>query len=135
MEGTQVIGHSRSSHQTCSMKKGALRNFTKFTGKHRLQSLFFNKVAGPRPKHLFYRTPLDDCFSHSEDPGALWTLRFRHLSLRYVDSQTLGHSGTRGTLCIRLKRNWKKFDDRKLYMITIKFTLLLTILLFCKYFH
>ena len=76
------------------MKKGALRNFTKFTGKHRLQSLFFNKVAGPRPKHLFYRTPLDDCFSHSEDPGALWTLRFRHLSLRYVDSQTLGHSGT-----------------------------------------
>ena len=27
-------------------KKGALRNFTKFTGKHLCQSLFFNKVAG-----------------------------------------------------------------------------------------
>ena len=24
----------RSSHQRCSMKKGVLRNFTKFTGKH-----------------------------------------------------------------------------------------------------
>ena len=30
-------------------KKGVLRNFTKFTGKHLCQSLFFNKVAGPRP--------------------------------------------------------------------------------------
>ena len=35
----------RSSHQKCSMKKGVLRNFTKFTGKHLCQSLFFNKVA------------------------------------------------------------------------------------------
>ena len=34
----------RSSHQR-SMKKGILRNFVKFTGKHLCQSLFFNKVA------------------------------------------------------------------------------------------
>ena len=27
-------------------KRGVLRNFTKFTGKHLCQSLFFNKVAG-----------------------------------------------------------------------------------------
>ena len=27
-------------------KKGVLRNFTKFTGKHLYQSLFFSKVAG-----------------------------------------------------------------------------------------
>ena len=32
----------RSSHQRCSMKKGVLRNFAKFTGKHLCQSLFFN---------------------------------------------------------------------------------------------
>ena len=31
----------------CCMKKGDLRNFAKFTGKHLRQSLFFNKVAGP----------------------------------------------------------------------------------------
>ena len=29
-------------------KKGVLRNFTKFAGKHQCQSLFFNKVAGVR---------------------------------------------------------------------------------------
>ena len=33
-------------------KKGALRNFAKFTGKHLCQSLFFNKVAGLRPATL-----------------------------------------------------------------------------------
>ena len=33
-------------------KKGVLRNFTNFTGKHRCQSLFFNKVAGLRPANL-----------------------------------------------------------------------------------
>ena len=35
----------RSSHQKCSMKKGILRNFTKFTGKHLCQSFFFKKEA------------------------------------------------------------------------------------------
>ena len=43
---------NRSSHQKCSMKKGVLRNFTKFTGKHLCRSLFFNKVAGLRPATL-----------------------------------------------------------------------------------
>ena len=36
----------RSSHQRYSVKKGALRNFWKFTRTHLCQSLFFNKVAG-----------------------------------------------------------------------------------------
>ena len=31
------------------LKKGALKNFTKFTGKHLYQSLFFNKVTDLRP--------------------------------------------------------------------------------------
>ena len=30
-------------------KKSVLRNFTKLTGKHLRQSLFFNKVVGLRP--------------------------------------------------------------------------------------
>ena len=30
----------------CFVRKGVLRNFAKFTGKHLCQSLFFNKVAG-----------------------------------------------------------------------------------------
>ena len=38
----------KSSDQRCFIKKGVLRNFTKFTGKHLCSSLFFNKVAGLR---------------------------------------------------------------------------------------
>ena len=34
----------RSSHQ-CSVRKGVLRNFAKFTGKHLCRSPFFKKVA------------------------------------------------------------------------------------------
>ena len=33
-------------------KKGVLKNFTEFTGKHLRCSLFFNKVAGLRPENL-----------------------------------------------------------------------------------
>ena len=35
-----------SQHLRCSMEKGVLRDFTKFTKKHLRQSLFFEKVAG-----------------------------------------------------------------------------------------
>ena len=38
----------RSSCSEVFCKKGVLRNFAKFTGKHPYQSLFFNKVAGLR---------------------------------------------------------------------------------------
>ena len=31
----------RSSHQRCTMKKGVLKNFTKFTGQHLCQSLLY----------------------------------------------------------------------------------------------
>ena len=55
------------------MKKVVFRNFTKFTGKHLCQSLFFNKVAGLRHRCFpvnfvkfaiisFYSKLLDDCF-------------------------------------------------------------------------
>ena len=36
----------RSSHWKCSVKKGVLRHFAKFTRKHLCQSLFFN-IVGP----------------------------------------------------------------------------------------
>ena len=39
---------SRSSQQKCSLRKGVLRNFTKFMKKYLCQSLFFNKVIGLR---------------------------------------------------------------------------------------
>ena len=34
-------------------EKGVLRNFTKLTGKHKCQSLFFNKIAGLKPMQLY----------------------------------------------------------------------------------
>ena len=33
----------RSSHQRCFIKRGVIKNFAKFTGKHLCQSLFFKK--------------------------------------------------------------------------------------------
>ena len=42
----------RSSHLELFCKKGVLKNFAKFTGKHPCQNLFLNKVAGLRPVTL-----------------------------------------------------------------------------------
>ena len=44
-----------SNRQEVFCKKGILRNFAKFPGKHLCQSLFFNKVAGLRPATLLKR--------------------------------------------------------------------------------
>ena len=52
----------RSSHQSCSVKEGVLRNFTKFTGKHLWQNLFFNKVPGLRPATLSKKRLWHRCF-------------------------------------------------------------------------
>ena len=49
-------GRYRSSRPEVFSKKGVLRYFTKFTGKHLCQSVFFNKVAGLRPATLFKKT-------------------------------------------------------------------------------
>ena len=46
---------SRSSRPEVFCKKGALKNFTTFTGKYLCQILFFNKVAGLRPATLLKR--------------------------------------------------------------------------------
>ena len=54
---------SRSSHQSCPIKKGVLRNFAKFTGKHLCQSLFLNKIAGQRPATLLKKKTLAQVFS------------------------------------------------------------------------
>ena len=52
----------RSSHRRCSLKKGVLGNFTKFTGKHLYQSHFFNKVASLRPATLLKKRLWHRCF-------------------------------------------------------------------------
>ena len=62
----------KSSHRRCSVRKGVLRNFSKFTGKHLCQSLFLIKLQTQHSyfavnfaKFLrthFHRITLDDCF-------------------------------------------------------------------------
>ena len=43
-------------------KKGVLRNFAKFTGKHLCQVLFFLKVAGPESATLLKKRLWHSCF-------------------------------------------------------------------------
>ena len=45
------------------IKKGVLKNFAKFRGKHQCQSLFFNKAAGLRPATLLKKRLLHRCFT------------------------------------------------------------------------
>ena len=44
MHSVQPIRSLKFLHRDDYVRKGALRNFTKFTGKHLCQNLFFNKV-------------------------------------------------------------------------------------------
>ena len=52
---------SRSSHRRCSVRKGVLRNFLTFTGKHLCQNRFFNKVT-PQPATLLKKRLWHRCF-------------------------------------------------------------------------
>ena len=47
----------RSSRPEVFCKKGVLRNFVEFTGKHLCQNFFFNKVEGPKPATLLKKRP------------------------------------------------------------------------------
>ena len=48
MQAFLYVNTLRSSRQRCSVKKGVLRNFAKFIGKHLCQRLIFDKVTGLR---------------------------------------------------------------------------------------
>ena len=52
IEVSLLLPIARSIHERGSVKKGVLRNFAKFTGKHLCQSFLFNKVAVLRPAAL-----------------------------------------------------------------------------------
>ena len=54
---------SRSSRPKVFCKKGIVRNFGKFTGKHLCQNVFLNKVADLRPATLLKERLWHRCFS------------------------------------------------------------------------
>ena len=70
----------RSSRPKVFCKKGVLRNFTKFTGKHLCQSLFFKKVAGLRPATLLKKRLWHSWFpvNFVKRPAALLKKRLWH---------------------------------------------------------
>ena len=53
---------SKSCHPEVFYKKDALKNFTKFTGKHLCRNHFFYKVAGLRPATLLKKRFGHVCF-------------------------------------------------------------------------
>ena len=57
-----MLERYRTSHQMCSVTKGAFRNFAKFTKKQLCKSLFFSKVAGLRPALFLKKRPWHGCF-------------------------------------------------------------------------
>ena len=93
----------KSSRPELFCKKGVLKNFTKFRGKHLCQSLFFNKVADLSPTTLlktrlwhrffpvnfskFLRAPF---FSLNTSGGCFCSLQYRTLGRlvfeKYADS-------------------------------------------------
>ena len=52
----------RSSHPEVFCKKGVLRNFANFAGKHLCQSLFFNKIEDLNPATLLKKSLWHRCF-------------------------------------------------------------------------
>ena len=62
----------RSSHPRCSIKKGVLKNFAKFTGKHLCQSLFFNKVDSETLAQMF-SSEFCEIFKNTLFTVHLWT--------------------------------------------------------------
>ena len=57
-----LLERFRSNSSDVFCKKGVLRNFTKFRGKHLCQSVFFDKDAGLRPATLLKKRLWHRCF-------------------------------------------------------------------------
>ena len=81
---------NRSSRPEVFYKKGALRNFAKFLGKHLCQSLFCNKVAGLRLVTGNVSFQLSINFAKNICELSLWLSLSRH-SLTYTNIIILRH--------------------------------------------
>ena len=81
-----------SSRPDVFFEKGVLRNFAKFTRKHLCQRLFFNKVAGLRPKACN--------FIKKESPAQVFSCEFCEISKNTIFNRTchiVGHGRTCST--------------------------------------
>ena len=88
----------RSSCQDVFCKKGVLRNFAKFTGKHLCQSLYFNKVAGLRPEACNV--------IKIETLAQLFSCEFWEISINTFSYKTLPVAASGGYLNVS-RNSWK----------------------------
>ena len=101
----------RSGSPEVFCKKAVFKNFAKFSGKHLCESLFFNKVAGPRSatllkKRLWYR-----CF-----PGVFPSLYIEYLRwLKIIILYYKSRSSHAEVFCKKgVLRNFTKFIGKHL---------------------
>ena len=108
--------------QSCSLKKGVLRNFTKFTGKHLYQGIFFNKVAGNFIKkealaHVF-SSEFCEISKNIFLTKHLWrTASIRRNSKDYFINQSVRNFGEK-----ERSTSFSKFRDFKSFNYHIKMT-------------
>ena len=90
-------------------KESVLRNFTKFTGKHLRQSLFFNKVAGLRSATLlkkrvfsceFLRNFWEYLFLRNTYGGCFWKLLV-HSQIKYCFARNYPNKNQYLIMCWR----------------------------------
>ena len=62
LQAWHFISKTKSSHRRCSLKKGVLKKFAKFTGKHLCWSHFFHKVTGQKLATLLKKRLQYRCF-------------------------------------------------------------------------
>ena len=92
-------------------KKGVLRNFAQFTGKHLYQSLFFNKVAGLRPQACN--------FIKKEAPAQVFFCEFCEISWNtfcyrtppVAASEFLGKKVSRNALALKSRKLQGIFEE------------------------
>ena len=72
------------------LRKGVLRNFAKFTGKHLCQSLFFNKVAGLRSTEHAWATASKEYWDFHFRPAVWYTNHTSNLSKYGVSEMSEG---------------------------------------------
>ena len=112
-----IIWQAINSRPEVFCKKGVLRNFAKFTGKHLCQSFFFNKVAGLRPATLLKKRLWHRCFpknfakflrAPSPTEHFQWLLLFLTMPKKYCTWMNSNFTGN---------QSWNKSKHFHLFLI------------------
>ena len=93
---------TRISRPEVFCKKGVLENFAKFTGKHRCQSLLFNKFTGLRPATFLKKRLWHRCFPVNFVKYSRTPVFIEHLPKRLLNDGILWQASIYSDLVNRL---------------------------------